>query len=183
MEGLERARGAGDGGRGVAAVKRRRRDSTQLSLSATDADWAMVEANAVHRRMSKSRYVRALVLGDGFEAPEEGPTVALDADEQRALYETVRTLPALMRGEADGASLVEDVRTRIAVVLDAWAAAMAREGRLEELRAVLVARVGAEMTERIVRRFERRRAESEPVPEPSGDAGPGAAPAQGGLFC
>ena len=170
----------------MAAVKRRARrpDAAHLSLSATDTEWAMVGTNAALRRMSKSRYVRELVLGDGFAAPE-GASVALDAGEQRVLYETVRTLPALMRGETDGASLVEDLRTRIAAVLDAWAVAMVREGRGEELRSVLRARVGEEAAERIARRFESRRSDAAPAcaPEPPEDTGADAPPQQGGLFC
>ena len=98
----------------MAPVRRRRRKarSAHLSLSATDAEWAVVGRNAAQRRMSISRYVRELVLGDGFEA-SEGVAVALEEAEQRALYETVRTLPALMRGEGDGAPLVEDLRARM----------------------------------------------------------------------
>lgn len=118
--------------------------------------------------MSISRYVRELVLNDGWAAPE-GVAVALAEAEQRALYETVRTLPALMRGAGDGAPLVEDLRTRIAVLLDAWAAAMMREGRSAELRAVLDARVGAQAAGRIMERLGKRRPEAA---GPPGHTGP-----------
>ena len=151
--------------------RRRKARSAHLSLSATDAEWAVVGRNAARRRMSISRYVRELVLGDGFEA-SEGAAVALEEAEQRALCETVRTLPALMRGEGDGAALVEDLRARIAVLLDAWAAAMLREGRGAELRAVLDARVGADAAGRIMARLGERRAEA--ASGPPGHAGPDA---------
>lgn len=95
--------------------------------------------------------------------------VALAGEEQRALYETVRTLPALMRGEGDGAPLVEDLRVHIAVLLDAWAAAMLREGRGAELRAVLDARAGAQAAGRLMARLRKHRAEAS---GPPGHAGP-----------
>ena len=48
--------------------RRRRRPkhpSKALSLSATDADWAVVKEKAERRRLSISRYAVALVLGGG----------------------------------------------------------------------------------------------------------------------
>ena len=62
--------------------RRRRRPKPppeSLTLSATDADWAVVWANAERRGLSISRYVVALVPGR-FDAPEE-PALALSEDE------------------------------------------------------------------------------------------------------
>ena len=57
---------------------------------------------------------------------------------------------------------------RIAVLLDAWAVAMLREGRGAELRAVLDARVGADAAGRIMDRLGEYRAETSGPPGHAG---------------
>ena len=134
--------------------RRAKRSSKSLALSATDADWAVVKAKAERRRLSTSRYVVALLVGR-FDARDE-PALVLCADEQREMLETVRAFRALMGDEAEAPSLIADIadmRTRVALLFDAWAVAMVRDDRREELRAILGARVDAANAERVFNRI------------------------------
>ena len=159
--------------------RRRRRPKPPpeaLTLSATDADWAVVRANAARRGLSISRYVVALVLG-GVEDARDGPAHALDAGEQRELRETVRSFRALMGDGAQAPSLIADMQARVALLFDAWAAEMVREGRRGALRDILAARIGAAEAERVVERIAARA--DAPAPEPGK---PDAPSGQGALF-
>ena len=112
---------------GRARVSRRRRAAKHppksLSLSATDADWAVVKEKAARRGLSISRYAVALVLGGGWDA-RAGPALVLSGDEQREMFETVRAFRALMGDEAEAPSLIADMQARIALLFNAWAGAM-----------------------------------------------------------
>ena len=114
-----------------------------LSISATDEEWETVRRNAERRGLSIARYLVSLVEHGG---PEEiaGPTLALDAGEQRELLEAVRVIRSLMLEGADAAPLVRDMQERIAVQFAAWMSAMAGAGRGEELHAALVSVLGGE---------------------------------------
>ena len=165
--------------------RRRRRGkqpSKSLTLSATDADWAVVRANAERRGLSVSRYVVALVLGR-FDAPDE-PALALSGDEQREMLETVRSFRALMGRGEEAPSLIEDMRARVALLFDAWAMAVVRDGRREELRAVLAARIGAAEAERVVEKIVALANVPTPpqAPEPENPAEPDESSGQGSLF-
>ena len=131
-------------------MSRRRRRLTKhppkaLSLSATDADWAVVKEKAERRRLSISRYAVALVLGGGWDA-RDGPALVLSGDEQREMFEAVRAFRALMGDGAQAPTLIADMQARVALLFDAWAIAMVRDGRRDALRALLAERV----VERIV---------------------------------
>ena len=82
-----------------AGPRRRRRPggSRHLSLSATDADWAVVRRNADARGLSMARYLVDLVERGG--ADDAGAVVALSPDEQRELLAAVREIRALLRGD------------------------------------------------------------------------------------
>ena len=126
-------------------MSRRRRRLTKhppkaLSLSATDTDWAVVKEKAERRRLSISRYAVALVLGGGWDA-RDGPALVLDAREQREMFEAVRAFRALMGDGAQAPTLIADMQARVALLFDAWAIAMVRDGRRDALRALLAARV------------------------------------------
>ena len=162
--------------------RRRKHPPESLTLSATDADWAVVRDNAERRGLSISRYAVALVLGGGWDAVD-GPALVLSGDEQREMLETVRALRALMGDDAAAPSLIEDLRTRVALLFDAWAVGMVRDDRREALRAILVARVDAANAERVVERIEALAAagKAPPAGKPGGDSdGPSE---QGSLFC
>ena len=85
---------------------------------------------------------------------------------------------------ADAPTLIRDMQTRVALLFDAWAIAMVREGRREEFRDILAARVDAAnaewMVERIVALAEAPAPPQTPEPgaRPKRDASPG----QGSLF-
>lgn len=125
--------------------------SKTLTLSSNDADWALVREKAARRRLSLSRYVEALVLGNDWGV-REGPALALDAREQREMLETVRELRSLLGDRAEAPSFIEDLQTRVALLFDAWAVSMVDSGRREALRALLAARLGPENADRVVER-------------------------------
>ena len=167
-------------------MSRRRRPAKpppeSLTLSATDAEWAVVRDNAARRGLSNSRYVVALVLGR-FDAPDE-PALALSADEQREMLETARAFRALMGDGHEALPLIEDMQARVALLFDAWAVAMVRDGRQEELRAVLARRIGAAEAGRVVEDIAAlAKAPTPPqAPEPEKPAEPDASSEQGSLF-
>ena len=158
----------------MARLRRRRAKpaSKALTLSATDAEWAVVRDKAARRRLSVSRYAVALVLGGGWDTGEE-PALVLDAHAQREMFETVRALRALMGERAEAPPLIEDLRTRVALLFDAWALAMVRDGRREALGALLAARVGEANAGRVVERIEAlaAAATAPPARKPPGGAG------------
>ena len=131
--------------------RRRKHRSKTLTLSARDADWEVVREKAERRRLSISRYVEALVLGNDWEV-RDGPALKLDGREQREILDTVREFRALVGDKAEASSLIRDMKTRVALLFDAWAVSMVREGRLEALRAILAARVEASSADKVVAR-------------------------------
>lgn len=167
-------------------MSRRRRGrgkepAKSLTLSATDAEWAVVKAKAERRGLSVSRYVVALVLGR-FDAPDE-PALALSADEQREMLETMRSFRALMDDGEETPPLIKDMQARVALLFDVWAVGMVRDGRRGELRDILAARIGATEAERVVENIVVLvEARTPPAPEPEKSAGPDAPPGQGSLF-
>ena len=174
-------------------MSRRRRERKTpppeaITVSATDADWAVVKANAERRGLSISRYVVALVLGR-FDAPDE-PALALSGDEQREMLETVRSFRALMGTGEEAPSLIEDMRARVALLFDAWAVGMVHDGRRGELRDILAARIGATEAERVVENIAApadvptppQALDPEKPTEPEKRAGPDASSGQGSLF-
>ena len=170
----------------MARVSRRRRRAKPaakaLTLSATDAEWAVVRDNAARRGLSISRYAVALVLGGAWAAAEDEPALVLDAHTQREMFETVRSFRARMGDGAGAQSLIADLRTRVAVLFDAWAVSMVREGRREALGALLAARVGAESAAGVVGRIEALAAAAEAPPARKAPGDAGGPSGQGSLF-
>ena len=152
-----------------------------LSLSATDADWAVVKEKAARRRLSISRYAVALVLS-GWDA-RAGPALVLDAREQREMFETVRAFRALMDDGAQAPSLIRDMQARVALLFDAWAVGLVRVGRREDLRAILAARVDAANAERVVERVEALAATGKAPPARGSGQDSNGPSEQGSLFC
>ena len=166
--------------------RRRRRHAKHppksLSLSATDAEWAVVKEKAERRRLSISRYAVALVLGGGWEA-RDGPALVLSGDEQREMFEAVRAFRALMGDGAQAPTLIADMQARVALLFDAWAIAMVRDGRRDALRALLAARVGAANVERVVERIEALAAPGKTPPARGSGQDSNGPSEQGSLFC
>ena len=167
-------------------MSRRRRaarhPSKALSLSATDADWAVVKEKAERRGLSISRYVVVLVLGGGWDA-RDGPALVLCGDEQREMLETVRAFRVLMGDGAEAPSLIADMQARVALLFDAWAIAMVRDGRREELRTILAARVDAANAERVVERIVALAAAGKAPPARGSGRDSNGSSEQGSLFC
>ena len=166
-------------------MSRRRRaarhPSKALSLSATDAEWAVVKEKAERRGLSISRYAVALVLG-GWDA-RDGPALVLCGDEQREMFETVRAFRVLMGDGAQAPSLIQDMQARVALLFDAWAIAMVRDGQREELRTILAARVDAANAERVVERIEALAAPGKAPPARGSGRNSNGPSEQGSLFC
>ena len=142
----------------------------------------MVREKAARRRLSVSRYAVALVLGGDEDAADE-PALVLDAHAQREMFETVRAFRTLM-GEGDEApALIEDLRTRVALLFDAWALAMVRDGRGEALGALLAARVGAANAARVLERIEALAAAGPAPPSRKAPEDASGASGQASLFC
>ena len=167
--------------------RRRRRRPTpppeSLTLSATDAEWAVVRNNAERRDVSISRYVVKLVLDGSRNAPD-GPALALAGDEKREMLETVRSFRAAIGDGEEASPLIEDMRVRVRLLFDAWAVGMVRDERRGELRDLLAARVGAAQAERVVEGIVAL-AEAPAPPrahEPEKRAGPDASSRQESLF-
>ena len=162
--------------------RRRKHRSNTLTLSARDADWEVVREKAERRQLSKSRYVEALVLGNDWEV-RDGPALKLDGREQREILDTVREFRSLMGDKAEASSLIRDMKTRVALLFDAWAISMVREGRREALRAILAARVEPSSADKVVERsVALAEAPSPPLaPEPATRSKPDAPPEQRSL--
>ena len=83
-------------------LSRRRRARAKplrhLSLSATDAEWTVVSANAERRGLSKARYLMGLVERDAGGG-DRAPPMVLASDEQRALLDAARAIHALLIGD------------------------------------------------------------------------------------
>ena len=144
-----------------------------FSLSATDEEWEVVRANAARRRVSMARYLVELGLS-GERAEEAGSPPVLTPGGQRGVEEAMRVLRSLADGGADTRTLIEEMHRRVAVLVDAWAVAMAREGRLEEVRATVTERAGASKAEGFVARIAAL-AEA-PAPRPARGPKPRSAP-------
>ena len=119
-----------------------------------------------------ARYLVELGLAE--ERAEEGPSFALMPGEQRDVLEAMRVLPSLVGGGADTKTLIEKMHDRVAVMFDAWAAGMAKENRLEEVRAIMTERVGASEAGEFVARIVTRA--WVPAPHAARDPEPRAAP-------
>ena len=161
--------------------RRHKGPATHLSLSATDADWAMVRAKAARRGLSMARYVRWLVERDAGVEEAAAPAPAFSAQEWREVCETVRALPARLAGDGDAAPLIDSLHRGVGALVDARAMEMLRGGRRAALRALLAARLGAEEAERLVARIEALAAPGPAPRRPGGDAR--GACGQGALFC
>ena len=112
------------------------------------------------------------------------PALALSGDEQREMLETVRAFRKLMGGGEKAPRLIEEMRVGVGFLFDAWAMAMVRDDRREELRAVLAARVGATEAERVVENIVAPAEKPAPpqAPEPEKRAEPDESSGQGSLF-
>ena len=112
-----------------------------------------------------SRYLVELGL-----AGEAGPPPVPTPGGERGVEEAMRALASLAGGGPDTKTLVEEIHRRAAVLVDAWAVAMAREGRLEEVRATVTGRAGASKAGEFLARI--AALAGAPAPHPACGSGP-----------
>lgn len=112
-----------------------------------------------------ARYLVELGLA-GERAEEGGPPPVLTPGGQRGVEEAMRVLASLADGGADTRTLIEEMHHRVAVLVDAWVVAMAREGRLEEVRATVIGCAGASKAEEFVARIAALAGTPAPHPAP-----------------
>ena len=99
------------------------------------------------------------------------------------MFETVRAFRALMDDEAQAPTLIADMQARVALLFDAWAVAMVRDGRRDELCDLLSARVDAANAERVVERIEALAAAGKAPPARGSGRDSDGPSQQGSLFC
>ena len=87
--------------------RRRGKPNRHVSLSATDAEWAVVSGNAERRGLSKARYLMGLVERD-ISGEDSAPPMVLAPDEQRALLASVRAIHALLTDPRGREAPMED---------------------------------------------------------------------------
>ena len=119
-------------------MSRRRLPSRVYSLSCTDEQWETFRRLAAQRGVSISRYlVECALHGDPHAEPDPSPRLVLDETEQRALYEAVRHIAERTSAAESHSALLTRIRNALALLVELAMRDMAREGREDELRAVL----------------------------------------------
>ncbi len=119
--------------------RRRRALSRVYSLSCTDAQWEAFRRLAARRGLSISRYlVECGLHGDPHAgAPEPAPRLALEETEQRALLNAVGRIAERTVAAESEEAVLSRIRNALALLVELAMRAMVREGREDELRAVL----------------------------------------------
>ena len=177
-------------------MRRRRRGANSakhLSLSATDAHWEPVRAQAAGRGLSIARYVMGLVERDAARAragaaPPSDAAESLPAPDSSespsAPIETVRALLSRLEDEVETASRIASMRRDVAALFEAWALGRVRAGRGDAVRAALAPQIGEDAARRFLARIEARGRSAWPAPTPSPRRGavPERVPDQGTLF-
>ena len=160
-----------------------------LSLSATDADWEPVRAQAAGRGLSIARYVMGLVERDAArERAGPGPdtTASLPppdpAESPPAPIETVRALVSRLEDETGVDSCIASMRRDVAALLEAWALERVRAGRGDAVRAALAPTIGEDAAQRFLARIEARGRSVAPTRSPRREGAAVSAPDQGTLF-
>ena len=119
--------------------RRGRRLPRAYSLSCTDSDWGRVRVLAERKGLSISRYmVECGLTVDPQAEPVPPPRLVLDEAEQRALLGHVTAIAErTVSAEAEEALMIR-VRNSLAFLAEETMRTMMREGREEELRALLI---------------------------------------------
>jgi len=120
-------------------MRRRRRPPPKVhSISCTDAEWERARVLAERRGLSISRHMVDCGLNvDPETEPAPPPRLVLDEAEQRRLRDSiVRIAERTAASETEEAVLIR-IRNALAFLVDRTMRAMVRDGREEELRALL----------------------------------------------
>ena len=113
--------------------------TNQLSISVTDLEWELIRERAKARRLTMSRYLvqcgTTVTLPPPAAAP---PALVLREEEQRQLLDDTARISALLQGQGRPlAQVLEEMAATLSCLLEATALAMVREGRGDELSAIL----------------------------------------------
>lgn len=136
------------------ARPRKKPRSLHLTLTATDEEWELVRRNAALRNKSIARYLVDLCLGEDAGAEDRsgtktGTEVTLEPSEQRRAMEILERMHRHVWDE-NAQRLVDDIQSRVAIILNSWAHAMVAGGRSAHLRDSMIRIVGKEQAERFM---------------------------------
>ena len=119
--------------------RRGRRLPRAYSLSCTDTDWGRVRVLAERKGLSISRYmVECGLTVDPQTEPVPPPRLVLDEAEQRALLDHVTAIAERTVSAETSDTVMTQVRNALAFLAEETMRTMMREGRGEELRALLI---------------------------------------------
>ena len=117
---------------------------------------------AARRGLSISRYlVECALHGDPHAEPEPVPRLALDEAEQRALHDAVGRIAERTVAAESEEAVLSRIRNALALLVELAMRAMVREGREDELRAVLTGLFGERAA---AATMERMRSRGDPRP-------------------
>ena len=113
------------------------------SLSCTDDQWERFRRLASRRGLSISRYLVECALHVDLDAERPAPPrLALSAAEQHALHDAVQRVAERTVAEEFEEAVLTRMRNALVLLVELTLRAVAREGREEELRALLTALFG-----------------------------------------
>ena len=111
----------------------------QLSISVTDVEWELIRERAAARRLTMSRYLvqcgTTVALPPAAVAP---PALVLREEEQRQLLHDTTGIAELLQQQGRPlAQVLEEMAATLSCLLEATALTMVRQGRGDELSAIL----------------------------------------------
>ena len=111
----------------------------QLSISVTDLQWELIRERAAARGLTMSRYLvqcgATVALAPAAVAP---PALVLREAEQRQLLDDTARISELLQGQdRPVAQVLEEMAATLSCLLEATALDMVRQGRGDELSAIL----------------------------------------------
>ena len=124
-------------------MSHRHRPAQVYSLSCTDEQWERFRRLAARRGLSISRYLVECALHVDLDAERPAPPrLVLSEAEQRALHDAVARIAERTVAEESGEAVLTRIRNALVLLVELTLRAAAREGREEELRALLTALFG-----------------------------------------
>ena len=116
----------------------------QLSISVTDLQWELIRERAAARGLTMSRYLvqcgATVALAPAAVAP---PALVLREAEQRQLLDDTARISELLQGQGRPVvEVLEEMAATLSCLLEATALTMVRQGRGDELSAILRAVFG-----------------------------------------
>ena len=128
------------------------------SISVTDEEWDAVQKRAQRvRARSISQYAVERALKVDLQEDPEAPRLVLNEAEQHALLENLtRIAERTVSGTEANETIMRSLRNAVALVVDATMLEMTRDGRDDEMEALLVGLFGDDEAATIRGRFAMR---------------------------